>query len=541
MSISVRSPQCRVNFFTERGNVSVSHRFQDTRTSDQLISVTTHKDLRQPAGTFSVVLTAERFQGDISHFRVFAAPSGGDSLADKEINRTFGWRDLLRPGDLVIIELGPDRSQTLGTYYEKNFTRDLYGQAEIVMIGAIDDVRMTTEVGPDGSPTRRVTVSGRDFGKYLVDDMVWDSPWWNEVSQTLAFRNGIAGLQGLPASIIQHVVQRWIFQDFDVEFDVQTTSSVKAAGRRRLSEILRLALDADTPEVPYGNTWLSYEGSPWAFFQEIQGPPFYQLLLDTRRADDVEALLQYRTAAQRVDTNQEGDRHVVNPVATVAANVQRAAAPLLWNTNLSHYNTQVTLLYYRTPFSNRFYEDWTRLPTRTITTDDVVSEDVGTSLEEVFTRWLVLPQAPNLNRRDFKTAAEKQQDAGLERRFGYRPRILRVPFFNDTGDVALFRLGDQLQKTVRDWDRHNLDYLSGRYVIRGMAQVRVGDRLHYDSQGDGRGIDYYVEGVTQEYQAFASWRTTLEVTRGQIHRDAGVALFDQAGKAPDIRAVSRTG
>jgi hypothetical protein len=568
MPITRRSPIVRVNFFTERGNVTVAHHFQDSRTHDQLLSVTTAKTLKAPAGTFSVVMTDSRFQGNFDEHRSYFSDQPGNAGRTEIIARnSFGWKDILRPGDLVVIEMGPDRSQPAGSYYEKNFTRDLFGNTEIVMIGSIDDIRSQMEMGGDGKPTRRVTVTGRDFGKYLVDDQIWDSPWWNEVSQTLAFRLGLEGLQGLPARIIQHVVQRWIFESFDVEFDINARGSVRKTGRRKLSEILRLALDATSPEIPYGQNWLAFEGSPWALFTEMQGAPFYVLQIDTRRQNDVEALLQYTTknpanprTVERVDTEVASFRHIRRDLEATttqkflkgqlsqtdtakALDQLRGSPPFVWNTNLSRFNSQVVLMYYRNPWSNREYEDWTKLPTRVITRDDVISEEVGVGLEEIVTRWLVLPQAPSLNRTDFKTAAEKQHAPELERRFGFRPKILRVPFFRDTGDVALFRLANRLQKRVRDWDLHNIDYLSGRYQIEGMAAARVGDRLHYDPAGDGLGIDYYVEGVQQEFVAFTSWHTTLEVTRGQAHRDVGTLLFDAEGKAnPNaVRAFGRTG
>src|SRR5262249_11349661 len=84
----------------------------------------------------------------------------------------------------------------------------------------------------------------------------------------------------------------------------------------------------------------------------------------------------------------------------------------------------------------------------------------------------------------------------------------------------------QLSFRLKDWNHWNEHLLNGQVRIKGMAQVRVGDRLwwqHEDSP-EKRGTDFYVEGVSQEFRAFSGWTTTLEVTRGQRHRDQGQTL-----------------
>jgi hypothetical protein len=225
----ITAPQVRVNFYTQDGTFSVSGQFPNTEKADHLISVETSKDLRQAAGTFTVTLTAATFtrQQTVSLPRSEAqAQAGKEGDTIVRSSRTgYGWKDILKPGDLVVIEMGPDRPQPTDTYYAQAWTKGLSGTTEVVMVGSIDDITTTTSIGSDGRPTRSVVVSGRDFGKYLVDDQIARDPWWNPIDNYIQFRAGLlefphVGLPGLPSSIIKLVFDLWIFKLFDIRFNL---------------------------------------------------------------------------------------------------------------------------------------------------------------------------------------------------------------------------------------------------------------------------------------------------------------------------------
>lgn len=498
-------PQVRATFFTEIGNIVASSSFAalsriesaDTTKRDQIRSVQTHKSLSEPAGRFTVTLTAETFE------------------------RGLGWKDRLRAGDLVVIEMGPDRPQPKDTSYAKGLPDGLAG-TEIVMIGSIDDVRFRSAIGQDGRPEQLVTVKGRDFGKYLIDDMIWFDPWWAPLDSILKWKGLLVelpkvGLVGPPAAVIDLILNKWIFAQFDVTFDVTTKGPVTALGSRNLSQILRYVLDSNTPKLPYAQNLLSYEGAPWGMMQLIQNAPWYVLHLDVRREADIKLL-----------TSRSGS--VIDSATRPATPGVDPRSPTTWNTSLGTWNSQVALMYYRNPWSNRHYEDWTGLPTRVITDDDIIDLDLGRTIDEVFNRWQVLAQWPGLNRTLGARIAEKLAATDLEHRYGFRPRVLKTTFAFDSRDA----LGNQILETfterARDWDILNTEFLNGQFLIKGMAAVRCGDRLHYDQpRKTHRGLDFYIEEVTQEWTALTSWTTTLGVTRGQPHRDVGETLFDPDG------------
>jgi hypothetical protein len=492
-------PQVRATFFTQTGTVVTSASLNDTRKQDQIRSVSTHKSLGDPAGRWQVALTAQAFS------------EGG------------GWKDILRQGDLVVIEMGPDRPAPKDTFYGRATPDDLAG-TEIVMVGTIDDIRFASKMTGDGHPEQVVTVSGRDMGKYLVDDMILFYPWWNPVKALLKWVDTVVefpkvGWAGTPAAIFDLILNKWIFDQFDVEFDVTTKGPVTALGTRKLSQIIRYVLDGDTPILPYAQNLMSYEGSPWGMMQQVQNAPWYVLGLDVRREMDINLLIDHTSPSKRIDSA----RKPATPDA-------KPRTPTTWNTSLGTWNSQVSLLYYRNPWSNRHYEDWTRLPTRVITDDDIVEFDLGRSIDDVFNRWQVLARWPGLNRTQGAEIAEKLRAKDLEKRFGLRPRVLQTTFAFDSRDVSGNRITEEFTERARDWDILNPQFLNGRLIIKGMAAVKCGDRLHYDMPDRAhRGLDFYVEEVTQEWQALTSWRTTLGVTRGQPHRGAGELLFDADG------------
>lgn len=63
------------------------------------------------------------------------------------------------------------------------------------------------------------------------------------------------------------------------------------------------------------------------------------------------------------------------------------------------------------------------------------------------------------------------------------------------------------------WFQHNKEYLSGTITLRGAPDIRVGYRLDLPD----RGLSFYVESVTHNWQYPGQMLTTLAVTRGQPH------------------------
>ncbi len=76
------------------------------------------------------------------------------------------------------------------------------------------------------------------------------------------------------------------------------------------------------------------------------------------------------------------------------------------------------------------------------------------------------------------------------------------------------------------WYQHNLEYLSGSFMIRPAPEIRVGYRLDVLE----RAMSFYVEGVSHSWQYPEVMHTNLQVTRGQPNNPYPVYVlppFDQ--------------
>jgi hypothetical protein len=489
-------PQVRVTFYPQSfanlgRTITIS---VDTDKKDDLISVQTVKDIRQPAGHFTVVMVPKPLQ------------SGG--------GETFRYQDILRPGDLVVIEMGPDKPQPDSTYQQ--FVKEQgYSGLEPVMIGSIDDVRESTQFNStDGRPERTLTIVGRDFGKYLVDDQVWWDSWSQparaifglapEIDQWLRSKK----LDGVAAGAVQ-LILKWLEQHFDINF---TFSVAKRQEKRLFRDLLRYSLTTASPSIAAPLNLESFQGAPWALMERVASPPLFTLSIDTRRNLDTNILLD-PTGGAKVDNENTN----------------------YFNTDFGKWDAQPALLLYRTPWSNRLYDDWLNLPVRVVEDVDLISRDIGRGNEEVSNTWRVWTDAQGV----FKTQsggdigdARKLRDYDSIQRYGERPLIITSPFISGQGGADQLKTVQKYSFMLKDFNRWNELFLNGRFTIKGMAAVKCGDKLwHWDGDyGDyteksfDGGVDYYVEAVTQEFSAFTRWTTTVMVTRGQKHRSRGQTL-----------------
>jgi len=117
--------------------------------------VKTSKSIREPAGSFSIVLADQIY------------PEALDSL--------YG---LIEPMDLIEIRFCHDAADKL--YKDKNG-----GRPPIVMRGLVSEVRRDEAIGQDGKPARSVSIAGHDYGK------LW------QLFQIYYLRNVPAGLENL--------------------------------------------------------------------------------------------------------------------------------------------------------------------------------------------------------------------------------------------------------------------------------------------------------------------------------------------------------
>lgn len=493
MSLYTSNPQVRVTFYPQSAD-SLGEPIQfniGINQYDDLISVQTRKDLRSPCGHFTI------------------------TLAPRVTVKHRLYRQILRPGDLVVVEMGPDRPQPVSGYTELVRGQG-YSGLEVVMIGTIDDVRETTSFSqPEGHPQRTVVISGRDLAKYFVDDQVWWDSWSQparaiygfspEIDEWLRLKTDV-NHDGKAAGLMLFLL-KWLKQHFDIAFSFTRKKEVKL-----FADLLRVSLTLDSPVVASATSLESFQGSPWSLMERVASPPLYVLQYDVRRKIDIVRLV----GGEQVSDNGN----------------QR-----FWNSDNGRWDSQPALLLYRNPWSNRFYDDWTNLPTRVVRDSDLISMDLGRSNDEVSNTWRVWTDAQGI----YKTQgggdigdARKLRDLDSIQRYGERPLQITTPFLSGQGGTDQLNLVRKYSFMLKDWNRWNEWFLNGTLTMKGMAAVRVGDRLwHWDHDfGDDTdvdkfegGVDFYVESVTQDFRAFQGWTTSVQVTRGQPHREVGKLLL----------------
>ena len=105
-----------------------------------------------------------------------------------------------------------------------------------------------------------LTVS-RDFGRFLVDDMIWFSPWWDKADALVRLQNSFDEVQksplgGRPANIINQLLRLRLFPRFDVEFDVRISPWWVVGEAAALERAITNLLDNAAKWSPPGETVL---------------------------------------------------------------------------------------------------------------------------------------------------------------------------------------------------------------------------------------------------------------------------------------------
>jgi len=125
-------------------------------TQDCLVC-STHKSISEPSGSWGITLVHR-----------------------KDKNHPWGqtWYDKIRPMDMAIIQMSRYAISS--------------DSAPKVMVGLVDNVRISVSLDQDGAPQRQIVINGRDFGEILETTQIWYN---YDVSQSLlaaSFVNSLA-------------------------------------------------------------------------------------------------------------------------------------------------------------------------------------------------------------------------------------------------------------------------------------------------------------------------------------------------------------
>ena len=122
--------------------------------------IRTSKSVREPAGTFSISFADKVL--------LFSGTAGAPPIP-------ISLYSLLAPMDAIEI------------FAVRTPTDALDNGLKILMRGLVSDIRREETMGPDGKPSRRVTISGHDFGKILLQQQMHFTPGTTDEGQTSSF------------------------------------------------------------------------------------------------------------------------------------------------------------------------------------------------------------------------------------------------------------------------------------------------------------------------------------------------------------------
>lgn len=164
-------------------------------------------------------------------------------------------------------------------------------------------------------------------------------------------------------------------------------------------------------------------------------------------------------------------------------------------------NEKPNLIHRRTPFNR---EDWIALNRITIPDLEVVSDNTGRSDLETYTLYTV---TQTLLGEDTANLYNPLWYPPFYAKYGITQLAVNT-VYESSGDATAGM--EQFHTELFNFNIKNNVFRNGTIVVQGKAAYKVGERVIMESEN----MEYYVESVTQSFNCYGSWTTSLGVTRG---------------------------
>lgn len=184
-----------------------------------------------------------------------------------------------------------------------------------------------------------------------------------------------------------------------------------------------------------------------------------------------------------------------------------------------------TMIFRKTPFDS---EDWNLLPTHTIQNiEDILSYNIGISDVETYTVYQVQYNGNEipLDRSTTEITSAPIYNSEYYKKYGLKALQVSSPY------LRMFSISDnkvnlleKWQRRLYDWYIKNNSYKNGSITIIGNPNIQIGTRLLvFDTE-------FYIEGVTHQFQSGKSYTTELQLTRGMNSVDRFLSPVGQYEK-----------
>jgi len=439
--------------------------------NDQLLSVSTQKTLDTPAGSFTITLVGSQ------------------------------WLKRLMSNDVVVIQMG---------YAGEKLTT--------AMVGLIDKVNRRRSMGADGTPTVNTVITGRDFGKLLVKDVLKFYPQINGIGQTsssffltepgrinlMSVFTSDSIMRGTPAVILDNIM-RFIFTKLN---NVKWSVYDERGKKKQIvsaSQVIRYVFAKIDFFLPFIMTADQFEGALWNMMERASIKPFTELFIDVR--DEFEAWKTSeigRVVPQEVEESSSQNK----------AKLKSGAYPSP-GFFFGEDRAKVVLVLRETPYDSVLRK---KLVTHTINIKDVTDEDLSQDDSEHYNLFWAGTTINALGT-DLKQVCPPLFNETNARRYGLSPLEVEIEGLEilesqkATQETTLEGMTKKYTAKLKAWFENNHIYFSGTLTQRGNAKIRIGHRVIYKDAGFER--EFYVEGVSHSWNLYENFTTTLTLTRGQ--------------------------
>lgn len=486
--------------------------------NNDILAVTTHKEISNPNGTFSIILSPRIAKNIATH-------TGSLSVSD-----------IITPYSLVQIEF-----KTSGDY-------------KVEMIGLVSRAAVTMQVDASGTPNRVIKIDGFDMGIVLKNFILYFSPFL--IGDSLQAYGGqiVFGTdnnvfnQNNPAQFIQNFINWAVGKPYpqgptQVFYPLTLPNGLKLTNYMDFNTGMSTAFTKNLILDPFilTNIGAAHETSVFDIAKSYADVPFHEVFMDLRRPN----------------TDANG---VVTRESVLEAEKTHRIDPLTNNVNQpTSSNLQPYVFNMRTaPFSQGIHGaagntlGWDGITYHDFLTTDVTQQDIATSEENVFNYFDLICERQSFALGDQQLAyiadfGKKNKDTvrfpiqfqdsvntyGIKRfpitktkyvEFVSAVNTPKGPKKQFTTNFFPLVQVMTLTRQLFRWFSFGELFETGTITLKGRVGVGVdgvtmGSKLReFYPNGTPTGKEFYIESVMQEFVSGKSLQTTVAVTRGCHHK-----------------------
>lgn len=447
-------------------------------------------------------------------------------------NVTPQWFDIITPMSLAVI--GMQRA----------------GRSRIVMIGVVRNIGESTAWQPGVGVQRQIMVSGYDFGYFFLLQNYYTLSLLNAtIGAPLGSDGSLASIeQGLVYGTPDVVGAAWYNDIMAGPKSIMAKTTFAYQGTRpsffdMVATFFQPYTDVDIT-IPTSDNFMSADGTWIDKFRSLFPFPWYEFFVTTAPI----GVYPGKTASIPINISAPGFEPA-SPSLVARVN------PLPWSKNLgSGSSLKLQMQFAR----------WDALSQYRLDADGPIALQMSNSDDElrnfyiVNTKWLSnLFGLQNDNQTPFTWLFASWIDTASMHRYGYRPEIAELHWFADPDGVAAKQYAAS-GKGMNDFEQAiaNLTLKKTSYhepsVIMNRAEavtnlrpdILAGNRIVLPVRKNNEPWEFYIEGVTHNYQFGGAAVTTLSLNRGlpqEVYGDDDLMLAMHTGNTSRVNGKYQVG